>query len=83
MFCDWYAATKWHNDGDLMKSIAINQERFGYSEDLKAILENTYKDYFWCDGCGIRICREFPGTCSKTSPGKEHLEERLKKKGEK
>jgi hypothetical protein len=41
MFCDWYAATKRHNDGDLMKSISINQERFGYSDDLKAILENT------------------------------------------
>jgi hypothetical protein len=46
MFCDWYAATKRHNDGDIMKSIAINQERFGYSDDLRAILENTYKDIF-------------------------------------
>jgi hypothetical protein len=46
MFCDWYAATKRHNDGDIMKSIAINQERFGYSDDLKAIFENTYKDIF-------------------------------------
>jgi hypothetical protein len=42
MFCDWYAATKRHNDGDLMKSISINQGRFGYSDDLKAIFENTY-----------------------------------------
>jgi hypothetical protein len=49
MFCDWYAATKRHNDGDLIKSIAINQKRFGYSDDIKAILENTYeaiKEYF-------------------------------------
>jgi hypothetical protein len=44
MFCDWYAASKRHNDGDIMKSIAINQERFGYSDDLKAILENTFRD---------------------------------------
>jgi hypothetical protein len=46
MFCDWYAATKRHNDGDIIKSIAINQGRFGYSDDLKAIFENTYKDLF-------------------------------------
>jgi hypothetical protein len=46
MFCDWYAATKRHNDGDMMKSIEINQRRFGYSDDLKAIFENTYKDIF-------------------------------------
>jgi hypothetical protein len=46
MFCDWYAATKRHNDGDIMKSIAINQKRFGYSDDLKAIFENTYRDIF-------------------------------------
>jgi hypothetical protein len=46
MFCDWYAATKRHNDGDMMKSISINQGRFGYSDDLKAIFENTYKDIF-------------------------------------
>jgi hypothetical protein len=45
MFCDWYAATKRHNDGDIMKSIKINQGRFGYSDDLKAIFENTYKKY--------------------------------------
>jgi hypothetical protein len=43
MFCDWYAASKRHNDGDIMKSIAINQERFAYSDDLKAVFENTYK----------------------------------------
>jgi hypothetical protein len=46
MFCDWYAATKRHNDGDIMKSISLNQSRFGYSDDLKLILDNTYKDLF-------------------------------------
>jgi hypothetical protein len=46
MFCDWYAATKRHNDGDIIKSIEINQKRFGYSDDLKAIFENTYRDIF-------------------------------------
>jgi hypothetical protein len=46
MFCDWYAATKRHKDGDIMKSIAINQERFRYSDDLRAVFENTYRDIF-------------------------------------
>jgi hypothetical protein len=46
MFCDWYAASKRHNDGDIMKSIGINQKRFNYSDDLKAIFENTYRDVF-------------------------------------
>jgi hypothetical protein len=43
MFCDWLAATKRHNGGDIMKFIVINQERFGFSDDLKAIFENTCK----------------------------------------
>ena len=43
MFCDWMAATKRHADGDLMKSIRLNQKRFGYSDDLKDIFENTAK----------------------------------------
>jgi hypothetical protein len=46
MFCDWYAASKRHNDGDIIKSIKINQGRFGYSDDLRAIFENTCKDIF-------------------------------------
>ena len=41
MLCDWKAATMRHADGDLAKSIEINQSRFGYSDDLKAILINT------------------------------------------
>ena len=41
MFFDWYAATKRHNDGDIYKSIEINQKRDGYSDELKQILKNT------------------------------------------
>jgi len=41
MLCDWKAATLRHNNGDLMKSIDINQDRFGYSDELKIILKNT------------------------------------------
>lgn len=41
MFCDWWAASMRHNDGDIRRSIEINQDRFGYSDDLKAVLMNT------------------------------------------
>jgi len=41
MLCDWKAATLRHNDGDIRKSIEINQKRFGYSDELKAIFLNT------------------------------------------
>ena len=41
MLCDWKAATLRHADGDIRKSIEINQKRFGYSDELKAILLNT------------------------------------------
>jgi len=43
MLCDWLAATKRHNDGDIRKSIEINQKRFGYGDELKQILLNTLK----------------------------------------
>ena len=43
MFCDWRAATKRHADGDIFKSIELNQKRFNYSDDIKAILQNTAK----------------------------------------
>ena len=41
MFCDWQAAVKRHADGDLRRSVTLNQERFGYSDDLRSILMNT------------------------------------------
>ena len=41
MLCDWKAATMRHADGDIRKSIEINQSRFGYSDELKSILLNT------------------------------------------
>ena len=41
MICDWKASSERHADGDIMKSIEINQKRFGYSDDLKNILVNT------------------------------------------
>lgn len=41
MLCDWKAATMRHADGDILKSIDINQKRFGYSDELKQIFLNT------------------------------------------
>lgn len=41
MFCDWLAATKRHDDGDIRRSVEINQDRFKYSDDIKSILMNT------------------------------------------
>lgn len=41
MICDWLAAVQRHNDGDIRRSIELNQERFGYSDQLKKILNNT------------------------------------------
>jgi hypothetical protein len=43
MLCDWKAATLRHNNGDIKKSIEINKQRFGLSEQLVAILHNTIK----------------------------------------
>lgn len=44
MLCDWKAATLRHHDGDIRKSIEINQKRFGYGDELKQILLNTLKE---------------------------------------
>ena len=43
MICDWKAATERRKDGDVYKSIKINKERFGYSDELEEILLNTVK----------------------------------------
>lgn len=47
MICDWKAASERHTDGDIFRSIELNQNRFGYSYDLKTILINTA--IFLCD----------------------------------
>ena len=44
MLCDWKAATLRHKDGNIYKSIEINQKRFCYSDELKSILLNTAKN---------------------------------------
>ena len=46
MICDWRAATLRHENGDIMKSIEINQKRFGYSDELKQIFINTVNELY-------------------------------------
>lgn len=44
MICDWRAATMRHADGDIRRSIEINQKRFGYSDELRQIFLNTLSE---------------------------------------
>lgn len=41
LICDWKASSERHDDGDIYKSIELNQKRFNYSDDVKALLKNT------------------------------------------
>ncbi|HEV2175258.1 MAG TPA: DUF5662 family protein [Nitrospira sp.] len=47
MLADWKAATERVKDGDLRKSLAIQAGRFGLSDQLYAILENTALALDW------------------------------------
>ncbi len=47
MACDWKAATERHANGDITRSININQERFGISDQLTRILHNTAVEMQW------------------------------------
>jgi hypothetical protein len=47
MLADWRAATDRHADGDLAKSLDIQRERFGLSDQLWQILRNTAGWYGW------------------------------------
>jgi hypothetical protein len=47
MLSDWKAATERHTTGDLAKSLDIQRERFGLSDQLVQILTNTAEAYRW------------------------------------
>jgi hypothetical protein len=49
MLADWKAATERHEDGDLAKSLEIQRERFGLSDQLVAILRNTAEQFRWIE----------------------------------
>ena len=41
MFCDWNAAAKRHDNGDIFRSLDINQDRFKITSQLISIFKNT------------------------------------------
>ena len=47
MLADWKAATERHDDGDIARSLKIQAERFGISEQLARILHNTVDYLGW------------------------------------
>ncbi len=47
MICDWRAAGERHKDGSILKSLEINRERFGISDQLYSILVNTVRERGW------------------------------------
>jgi hypothetical protein len=49
MLADWKAATERHVDGDLAKSLEIQRDRFGLTDQLLAILQNTATYFGWVD----------------------------------
>jgi len=46
MLCDWKAASERHNDGNILKSIETNKQRFNLSDQMTKILENTARTLF-------------------------------------
>lgn len=46
MIADWYASSTRHRNGDIIKSIELNKERFKYDDTLAGILRNTVSRYF-------------------------------------
>lgn len=47
MFADWRAAVERHQDGDILKSIEINANRFNLDPQIVAIFTNTVKNLKW------------------------------------
>jgi hypothetical protein len=61
MLADWRAATERHADGSMNKSLEIQQDRFGISDQLAAILWNTARHFGWLDGSASGTAPD-PGT---------------------
>ena len=47
MLADWKAATERHSDGDIMRSLDINIEKFNIPDSLASVLRNTLEDLKW------------------------------------
>lgn len=49
MLCDWKASTERVANGDLRRSIELNQMRFGYSDEFRDLLLNTAVELGYID----------------------------------
>jgi hypothetical protein len=49
MLCDWKAASERHGDGNFLKSLELNRDRFDISNQLYFILFNTAREFGWVD----------------------------------
>jgi hypothetical protein len=47
MLCDWKAASERTKQGSIAQSLVHNKARFGISDQLASILENTVKELGW------------------------------------
>lgn len=47
MLCDWKAASERTKQGGIAASLTHNKERFGISDQLAAVLENTVRELEW------------------------------------
>ena len=47
MLADWKAATERHDNGSLARSLVIQAERFGISDQLGQVLSNTARHFGW------------------------------------
>ena len=47
MFCDWKASSERTKQGSIARSLTHNKQRFGISDQLASILENTVKELGW------------------------------------
>ncbi len=47
MLSDWKAAGQRHADGNMVRSLEINRERFGMSDQLYEIFLNTVRELDW------------------------------------
>lgn len=44
MLCDWKAASERHADGNMLRSLVVNKERFSVGPQLQSILVNTARE---------------------------------------
>jgi len=60
MFMDWKASGERHADGNIIKSIEYNKNRFRLSEQVVSIFKNTVRNYGWV---GENICIQTGNHC--------------------